>query len=85
MKESTMTATTRADAQNRAWRTLIQGLAFDVGTAIILVLSLAIPDLNNWGDIEWAILGFSVVKSAVMAALAYLMRTVFRRKFPVTT
>lgn len=71
------------DAQNRAWRTLVQGLAFDVGTAIVLVLSTTLPGVNNWGEIEWTIIGFSVAKSAVMAALAYLMRTVFAKQFKV--
>lgn len=71
------------DARNRAWRTLVQGLVFDVAAAAVLVMFTAFSKANAWGDLEWSLIGFAVSKSAVVAGLSYLMRTVFVRQFPV--
>lgn len=78
-----MTATKVADARNRAWRTLVQGLAFDVAAAVVLVVFTAVSKANDWSQLEWSLIGFAVSKSAIVAALSYLMRTVFSRQFPV--
>lgn len=72
-----------ADARQRATRTLVQGLAFDIAAAVILVVFTAWSKANAWGDLEWTVLAFSVAKSAIVSGLSYLMRTVFARQFPV--
>jgi hypothetical protein len=70
-----MTTTLLAtDASNRALRSLLQGLAIDVAVGVALALTAYFATRNNWGDMEWALLGFSVAKSAVQAVCAYIMR-----------
>lgn len=63
-----------ADARNRGWRTLLQGVALDVLVGVALAVSTYFATANDWGDLEWAVLGFSVGKSAVQAGTAYVMR-----------
>lgn len=72
----------QGDARNRAFRTLIQGLAFDVAAALCIVLYTAFSAAQGWGDLEWALLGFTVAKTFVVSGLSYLMRTVFRSVAP---
>ena len=74
--------TVAMSAQNRAWRTLLQGLAFDVAAAVALVLFTAIIPAESWGDFEWTLIGFTVFKSVAVSILSYLMRTVLRDKLP---
>jgi hypothetical protein len=69
-------------AKSRAWRSLVQGLSFDVGAASVLVLYTAISKANGWGDLEWALIGFTLFKSVSVSAFAYLMRRVFTEQFP---
>lgn len=71
------------DARNRAWRTLLQGLAFDVLAAIVLVVFTAVSKANAWGDLEWSLIAFTLFKSAMVSGLSYLMRTVFAKQFKV--
>lgn len=73
---------TRKDARNRAFRTLIQGLAFDVAAALTIVLYTAFSSAEGWGDIQWALLGFTLTKTFAVSALSYLMRTVFASAAP---
>jgi uncharacterized membrane protein (DUF2068 family) len=70
------------DAQNRAWRTLLQGLMFDVTAAGVLVLFTAISRAESWGDLEWQLLSWTFFKSVVVAGLSYLMRRVFTKQMP---
>jgi hypothetical protein len=74
--------TVEKDARNRAFRTLLQGLAFDVGAALAIVLYTAFVAAEGWGDIQWALLGFTLAKTFTVSALSYLMRTVFRTVAP---
>jgi hypothetical protein len=74
--------TLKADARNRAFRTLLQGLAYDVAAAISIVLFTAFSDADGWGDIQWALLGFILTKTFVVSGLSYLMRTVFKSVAP---
>lgn len=67
------------DARNRALRAFLQNIAFDIGAALVLVLLPVFSAANGWGDFEWALLGFTLVKTVVVTALSYLMRTVFDR------
>lgn len=78
-----MTSTVVRDAKDRAVRTLLQGLVFDVVAAVVLVVFTSVSKANAWGDLEWSLIGFAVSKSAVVAALSFLMRTVFADRFPV--
>lgn len=64
----------KADAKNRSWRTFLTGLGIDVLVGVVLVLVTTFASANAWGSIEWAILGFSLAKSFVMAAGAYVLR-----------
>lgn len=70
------------DAQDRAWRTLLQGLAFDVAAAVVLVLFTAVSKAETWSDLEWTIIGFTVFKSIMVSGLSYLMRRVFADQIP---
>ena len=74
--------TAQSDARNRAFRTLLQGLAFDVAAALVIVLYTAFSNASGWGDIQWALLGFTLAKTFVVSGLSYLMRTVFASAVP---
>lgn len=63
-----------ADSRNRALRTFIQGLAFDVAAALILLLLPVFTSANGWGDFEWTAIGFLVAKTVVVTGLSYVMR-----------
>lgn len=72
----------KADARNRAFRTLLQGLAFDVGAALCIVIYTAFANASGWGDIQWALIAFTLTKTFVVTGLSYLMRTVFTSVAP---
>lgn len=74
--------TVQSDARNRAFRTLLQGLAFDVAAAVCIVLYTAFSNASGWGDVQWALLGFTLAKTFAVSALSYLMRTVFASAVP---
>lgn len=65
-----------ADARNRAVRSLLQGAAYTVGLAVVLVIYNAFKSANGWGSFDWSALGFSSAQAAVVAGLSYLMRAV---------
>jgi hypothetical protein len=67
-------ATLASDARNRALRTFVVGIATDVAVAVGLVLVNAFTKANGWGDFDWSILGFSVAKTGVTTAGAYVLR-----------
>lgn len=62
------------DARNRALRTLWQGVGIDVVTAVLLAVVTAMESSDGWGTLEWSLLAYSVVKTAVQTVLAWLMR-----------
>lgn len=64
----------KADASNRSIRTFLQGIGIDIAVAIALVLGTTIVGWENWGDVQWAVLSFTVAKSVVQAVAAYVMR-----------
>lgn len=69
----------QADARNRAWRTLVQGLGYDVATAVVLVLVATVGDLQ-WTRAYWITLGLAVAKSAVLSGVAYFARLLVKPK-----
>jgi hypothetical protein len=62
------------DAKNRTWRTILQGLAVDVAVAVSLVLVTLFADVGSWGEIQWTIIGFTLLKTVLMAVAAFVMR-----------
>lgn len=62
-----------ADAKNRSWRTVLQGLAIDVSTGVVLVLAVAVTDLV-WTRAYWLALGLSLARTIVQAIVAYFFR-----------
>jgi hypothetical protein len=65
----------KKDAKNRSLRVFLEGLAYSVLVAVILVLAPVFKDSHDWGDIDWSRLGFALVQAAVMAVFAYVLRT----------
>ena len=69
----------QSDARNRALRTLVQGLGYDVATAVVLVLVATVGDLQ-WTRAYWLTLGLAVAKSVVVSAVSYFARLTFKPK-----
>lgn len=73
----------KADATNRSLRTFLQGLGFAVLTAAVLVLYPVFTDGRSLEDVDWKLLGFSLIQVAGTAVLSYVMRTVLDKSaFP---
>jgi hypothetical protein len=64
----------RADALNRALRTLWQGVGFDAAVAIGAGALILVKDVPVESGIFWESLGFLVVKSVVVSAASYMAR-----------
>ena len=64
----------KADAANRAWRTLIQQLVIDVLFAVVIVLAPLVSDANTFSDFEWKALAFLVAKTVLSVIFSYVMR-----------
>lgn len=62
------------DAVNRAVRTLWTGVGIDVLVAVALVIGTTVATADGWGAIEWALVSYSVFKSAVQAIVSYIAR-----------
>jgi hypothetical protein len=63
-----------ADAKNRAVRTLLQNLTLDVVVAVVAVLVPLLQNANSFGDFEWSIIAFSLIKTAALTAFSFIMR-----------
>ena len=70
------------DAINRSWRTLLQGLLFDVLAAVSLVFLPLITGAETWGDLDWKTMGFLLAKTVVVAGFSYLMRHLVQPNVP---
>ena len=68
------TPATRADARNRALRTLLQGLATDVLVALAAALLAWLPDADITSREAWAAIGVTLAKTALTAAASWVMR-----------
>lgn len=64
----------KADAKNRAARTLLQGLAIDVLIAVGTALAMWLPDATLTAGESWLVLGVSVGKTALTVLASWLMR-----------
>ena len=62
------------DAKNRALRSFVQGLSVDLAVAIVTVLLTVFTDANGWGDLQWAVIGFTLAKTCVQSLAAFIMR-----------
>jgi hypothetical protein len=69
----------QADARNRAFRTLLQGLGLDVATAVVLVLVVAVGNLE-WTPQYWSVLGLAVAKSVIVSGVSYFARLLLKPK-----
>lgn len=76
----TVTATTAqgrelviADAKSRSWRTLTQGLIFDLFAAIVAAIAL-LAGADPFAKETWIAFGVLLVKSVVSAVISYFMR-----------
>lgn len=63
------------DARQRAWRTLVQGLAVDVAVAVLLAAGTQLGDVR-WTREYWGLLGALVAKTALTSAASYIARHV---------
>lgn len=71
---TTPTRALKADARNRAKRTLLQGLAIDVLVAIGTAMAMWLPDAMITAGESWLVLGVSVAKTAMTVLASWLMR-----------
>jgi hypothetical protein len=62
------------DASERAFRTLLQGLAVDVLAGIGVALTAAVAGGIQWTQAYWIALALAVGKSAVTAVVSYFAR-----------
>lgn len=62
-----------ADAKSRSWRTLIQGLIFDVFAAIVAAVAM-LSGADPFQKQTWIAFGVLLLKSVVSAVLSYFMR-----------
>ena len=69
----TLPTSTGADARNRAFRTLLQGLLLDVIVAVVAVLATNVGDAT-WTKEYWLALVGLVGKSVVTAIVSYFAR-----------
>lgn len=69
----------QADARNRSFRVLVQGLFLDVATALVLVLALAFTSIE-WTPEYWIALGLTASKSVLQSGVAYFMRLLVKPK-----
>jgi hypothetical protein len=65
---------TQADAANRGFRTLLQGVAIDLAVAIAVAVLAWIPDADLSSRAAWLILGSAVAKTVLTALASYVMR-----------
>ncbi len=72
------------DASDRAFRTLLQGLAVDVLAAVGVAATAAVVGGIEWTRAYWIALALAVAKSAVTAVVSYFARLVVPPAAPTT-
>lgn len=66
--------TKTADAKNRAFRTFLVSIGFDVAVAVALLLLPIFQTAAGWSDFDWTLLTFSIFKTVVISALSFFLR-----------
>lgn len=61
-------------AVKRGTQTLLQSLGIDVAVAACLGISTVVGPWEGWDDAKWQLLGFTVGKSVVLAAVSWVIR-----------
>lgn len=61
------------DTRERTIRTFFQGLALDVGIAVLLLLVISFSSIE-WTATYWSVLGLSVAKTFLQATVSNLAR-----------
>ena len=64
----------KQDARWRAVRTFVQGLAFDIIAALIVILLPIVSQAQTWDDFDTKALLFLVFKTVVMTVFSYVSR-----------
>lgn len=64
---------THLDAVSRATRTIVQNLLIDVLTALVALLTTALPGVE-WTERWWTMLGLMLCKTALATIASYLHR-----------
>ena len=64
----------KVDAKNRAWRTLLQGLATDVLVALAAALLAWLPDADITSREAWTVIGVTLAKTALTTVASWVMR-----------
>lgn len=62
-----------ADAKNRSWRTLFQGLAIDILAALVVVVG-TLTTFDPFVVESWTVVGALFLKTIIQAVVAYFMR-----------
>lgn len=62
------------DARNRAVRTFVQGLAFDVIASVVVFVFPLVSDADSFADFDWQVILFLLVKTVLVSVLSYTMR-----------
>jgi len=66
--------TPAVDAKNRALRTFLMGLGFDVLVTVALLLLSVFAAADSWSSFDWVVLGFLFVKTVVVSIASYVLR-----------
>lgn len=71
------------DAYNRAARSLLVGLGFDVLVAVAFTLVTAFSTATSWNDVPPGLLAFALAKSMMQAIGSFVLRRFGdRSRFP---
>lgn len=74
MADHRVTTATTQDATNRAWRSFLQGLGIDVLVAVSMLVYTIFDEAEAWGQLEWGVIGFSLLKTVLVAVASFVMR-----------
>lgn len=69
-RHTTQAALLARDARNRALRTFVVGLAIDLAVAVSLLVVAA----TSTDQVDWRLLGVSVLRTVVQTSGAYVLR-----------
>lgn len=64
-----------ADAKRRGWRTIAQGIAFAVATALFMAVYPMFSSATSWADLDWSLIGFAVFQAVMTGVFGWFQRT----------